>query len=116
VASLFDKVEEHETTIGNHTSEISQINADLSEILNHFGTKVIKSITISTETDTNGNVYDYRLKPSDHLVIGAYAKDMAVTPVYAGDGSSYNYHCSSYRDWNLQAGTPVTATIYYIDK
>lgn len=89
--------------------------SDLTEILNHFGTSVVKSITISGITDVNGNRYDNRLNPHDHLIIGAYAEDKAVTPVYDGNSQYYNYHFSSYNNWNLQNAS-VTATVYYIDK
>lgn len=101
--------------VAEHQKEISRINSDLTDILNHFGTSVVKSITISGITDVNGNRYDYRLNPSDHLIIGAYAKDVTVTPMYDGNASYYNYHFSSYSNWNL-TNTSVTATIYYVDK
>lgn len=87
----------------------------MTEILNHFGTSVVKSITISGTTDVNGNKYDSRLNVHDHLIIGAYAKDMAVTAIYGGSLPHYNYHFSSYNNWNLQNAS-VNATIYYIDK
>jgi hypothetical protein len=49
VAEIYDKVEEHETTIGNHTSEIAQINADLTEShKNTFGSPI--AITTSEYT------------------------------------------------------------------
>lgn len=76
----------------------------------------IKQTNFSGTTDSNGNIYNNSLNTTDHVVLSAYATDdHSVTFMLNGQGSGWNYHISSYTEWNV-TGTVVTVFVNYIDK
>jgi hypothetical protein len=92
-------------------AEFDELNSNLA----HFGSSV-KTLTFSATTDANGNVYNNTLKPANHVILGALANgDKACTIFLDGGSTGFNYHISSYSNWNLPS-TFVTVTVYYVDK
>lgn len=78
-----------------------------------LNSRMVQESYFQGQTDSNGNIYP-EIPTEKYWVLSAYASNTCVSQVINTEGSAYIFHCSSFSDQNLGAGTTVTVYYTYI--